>query len=249
MSLAGVVSFSVGFNYALSYASATQGALIYALLPAAITLAAVLVLKETPSRRRMFGVMLSVAGVSLVVASGQVGTAAPAPLLGAGCMLLAVLSWTGYTVFAKRLAAADQIVVTACVSAIGAVMLAPLAALELFAGGWMEAPSFQGWIGLAFLGVVASALAFIVYGRVLRELDASLVGAYTNLDPIIGVLTAVVVLGEPLRVPQIAGGVIAIAGMWLASSAAGADPGGERSDVGARLAGQSDAAPSGPKRK
>jgi drug/metabolite transporter (DMT)-like permease len=37
-------------------------------------------------------------------------------------------------------------------------------------------------------GVVASALAFVVYSRALRELDASLVGAYLNLDPIAGVL-------------------------------------------------------------
>jgi drug/metabolite transporter (DMT)-like permease len=217
MALAGVVGFSVGFNYALAYASATQGALIYALVPAAIALAAVVVLKETPSRRRMFGVALSILGVSLVVASGEAGSAAPAPLLGAASMLLAVLSWTAYTVLAKRLAAADQIVVTACVSALGALMLVPLAALEIGAGGWLGAPTVQGWIGFVFLAVVASALAFIVYGRVLRELDASLVGAYSNLDPIIGVLTAVIVLGEPLRGTQIAGGVIALAGMWLAS--------------------------------
>jgi drug/metabolite transporter (DMT)-like permease len=226
MALSGVVSFSAGFHFALAYTSATQGALIYALLPAAIALAAVVVLKEAPSRRRMFGVVLSVAGVALVVANGQAGTAAPAPLLGAACMLLAVLSWTGYTVFAKRLAAADQIVVTACVSAIGAVMLAPLAAIEVFvAGSWQRAPSLQGWLGFVFLSVVASALAFVVYGRVLRELDASLVGAYTNLDPIIGVLTAVIVLGEPLNVPQMVGGVIALAGMWLASQAGGSERG------------------------
>jgi drug/metabolite transporter (DMT)-like permease len=66
-------------------------------------------------------------------------------------------------------------------------------------------------------GVVASALAFVVYSRALRELDASLVGAYLNLDPIAGVLTAVVLLGETLGLWQMSGGVVALTGMWLAS--------------------------------
>ena len=84
-------------------------------------------------------------------------------------------------------------------------------------------PSLQGWLGTLFLGVVASALAFVVYSRALRELDASLVGAYLNLDPIVGVLTAVLFLGETLGAWQILGGVIALAGMWLASSREGPD--------------------------
>lgn len=51
--------------------------------------------------------------------------------------------------------------------------------------------------------VYASALAFVVYSRALRELDASLVGAYLNLDPIVGVLTALILLGETLGVWQV----------------------------------------------
>lgn len=217
MGLLGVVIFSVGFNYALVHASATQGALIYALTPAAIAAAAVLGLAEVPSRRRSAGIVLSVAGVVGVVAAGESSAASPAPLLGAACMAAAVLAWAGYTVLAKRLAANDQIVVIACVSALGALMLAPLAALELWQAPWPN-PSAQGWLGLVFLSVVASALAFIVYGRALRVLDASLVGAYANLDPIVGVLTAVLLLGESLNGLQVAGGVVALAGLWLASS-------------------------------
>ena len=78
--------------------------------------------------------------------------------------------------------------------------------------------SLSTWAGLLFLGVIASALAYLVYGFALRELDASLVGVYTNLDPIVGVLIAVLFFGETLHSGQIAGGLIAFAGMWLASS-------------------------------
>jgi drug/metabolite transporter (DMT)-like permease len=79
-------------------------------------------------------------------------------------------------------------------------------------------PTPRGWLGALFLGVVASAIAFVVYSRILRELEASLVGVFMNLDPIVGVLVAVLFLGETLTPRQIIGGVIAVAGMWLSAA-------------------------------
>jgi drug/metabolite transporter (DMT)-like permease len=225
MGLTGVAIFHVGFTYAMVYGSAAQGAIVFALVPAAVVIAAIVGLKEAPSKHRIAGILLSVCGVALVVATGESGSASPAPLLGAAFMLGAVAAWAAYTALAKRLAATDQVVLIACVSVIGMAMVLPAAAVELSLVPWPD-PSLQGWLGTLFLGVVASALAFVVYSRALRELDASLVGAYLNLDPIVGVLTAVIFLGEKLGLWQISGGVVALAGMWLASvERGGPDPG------------------------
>ncbi len=217
MGLTGVAILTVGFNYGLLYASASQGALVYALGPAAVATAAVLGLGEKLSRPRIVGILLSVAGAALVVAAGETDRAAPHPLLGALCMLAGTIAWAYYTVVAKRLADADQIVVIACVSVIGMTMLLPFAAVELLQHG-LPRPSLEGWMGTLFLGAFASALAYVLYSGALRDLDASLVGAYFTLDPIVGVVTAVAFLGEVLRRGQIVGAVIALAGMWLAAS-------------------------------
>lgn len=217
MALTGIATFTIAFNYALVYGSASQGALIYALVPAAVAVAAVLFLKERMSKLRIAGIVLSIAGVGLVALGGESDSSSPQPLLGAIWMIGAVLSWAAYTIFAKRLADADQAVTIALVSVLGTLMLVPLAAIELSHAPW-HAPSRQAWVGVAFLGVAASALAYIAYGYALRELEASLVGAFINLDPLVGVLTAVLFLGETLRSGQMLGGVIALAGMWLASS-------------------------------
>jgi drug/metabolite transporter (DMT)-like permease len=179
--------------------------------------AAVIALKETLSRHRMAGIALSVCGVALVAATGETDGASPHPLLGALWMLGAVAAWAVYTVIAKRLADADQVVVIACVSVIGMVAQLPLAVVELMVAPW-PTPSPRAWLGALFLGVIASAIAFVVYSWVLRELDASLVGVFINLDPVVGVLAAVVVLEETLGTGQAVGGLVALAGMWLASS-------------------------------
>jgi drug/metabolite transporter (DMT)-like permease len=96
-------------------------------------------------------------------------------------------------------------------------MLLPLAAIEL-----LRQPELQfgteAWLGLLFLGAIASAVAYVVYNWVLRELDASLVGAWFTVDPLVGVATAVAVLGEVLRTGQVVGGIVALVGMWLAAS-------------------------------
>ena len=71
--------------------------------------------------------------------------------------------------------------------------------------------------------MVASGLVYLAYNFALGQLDASLVGVFVNLDPIVGVLTAVLFLGETLQGWQILGGVAALAGMWLASTEADRD--------------------------
>jgi drug/metabolite transporter (DMT)-like permease len=217
MALTGIATFTIAFNFALVYASATQGALIYALLPAAVALAAVMFLHEKLERRRIAGIVLSIVGVGMVVLAGEVDRNSPRPVLGALWMIGAVIAWAAYTVFAKRLADADQVITIALVSLFGMLMIVPFAAMELAETPW-RAPSLQAWAGVLFLGILASALAYIAYGWALRELDASLVGALINLDPIVGVMTAVMFLGETLHGGQIVGGVIALIGMWLAST-------------------------------
>lgn len=217
MALTGIATFTIAFNLALVYASATQGALIYALLPAAVALAAVMFLHEKLERRRIAGIVLSIVGVGVVVLAGEVDRNSPRPVLGALWMIGAVIAWAAYTVFAKRLADADQVITIALVSLFGMLMIVPFAVMELAETPW-RAPSLQAWAGVLFLGILASALAYIAYGWALRELDASLVGALINLDPIVGVMTAVMFLGETLHGGQIVGGVIALIGMWLAST-------------------------------
>ena len=217
MAFTGITAFAITFTYGLVYGSASQGALIYAVLPAAIALAAVLFLRERPTRMRIAGIVLSVIGVALLILTGEQDVNSPHPVLGALWMLGAVISWTAYTVIAKRLAHADYVATIALISALGTFMLLPPALFELSHSPWSQ-PSAGTWLNVLFLGVVASALAYLVYGYVLRELDASLVGVYTNLDPIVGVVIAVAFFGETLHGGQIVGGIVALAGMWLASA-------------------------------
>lgn len=216
MGLTGIALYCAAFNLALVYASAAQGALVQALSPAAIAALALGFLHERLTWRRSVGIALSILGVALVVTASQPEAQAQNPVLGALLMFVTVLAWASYTVLAKRLAQSDEVVVAACVAMIGALLLLPGLALE-----WVIAPPAAikpaGWLAILYLGAVCSAACYVIYSYALRHRDASEVGVYTNLVPIVGVAIAVLFLGETLLPLQVAGGAIALIGMWLSS--------------------------------
>ena len=67
------------------------------------------------------------------------------------------------------------------------------------------------------LGAIASGAAYMLYNYALRHMDASQAGVYTNLIPIVGVITGVIVLGEELSVRALLGGAIVMLGVWITS--------------------------------
>jgi drug/metabolite transporter (DMT)-like permease len=56
----------------------------------------------------------------------------------------------------------------------------------------------------------------MMYSAALKHVDASEAGVYTNLIPIVGVITGVV-LGEPLSLRAIIGGAVVLVGVWMTS--------------------------------
>ena len=105
--------------------------------------------------------------------------------------------------------------VTAGIIGAGAVLLLPLAAFEIAAEG-MPSVDLRGWLGMAYLGAGASGVGYMLYSSALKHVDASEAGVYTNLIPIVGVITGVM-LGEPLSLRAIIGGVVVLVGVWMTS--------------------------------
>jgi drug/metabolite transporter (DMT)-like permease len=216
MALSGIAFYYVAFNLALTYTSASQGALVQSASPAVTAMAAVWLLGERVTRRRLVGIALAIGGVLLIVARGAPDANAPAPLLGNLLMFGTVVLWSVYTVFAKRLANADPAVVMAVVSCLGTLMLVPPALIE--AARTPVAPiSLESWLRIIYLGAFPSASGFLLYSRALRDLDATQAGIFINLVPVIGTISGVVVLGDSISPMALAGGGLVLVGIWISS--------------------------------
>jgi drug/metabolite transporter (DMT)-like permease len=216
MSLTGVTVYYILFNLALAYTTASQTALIQSAFPAIVAIMAFLWLHEHVSKRRVVGIVLAIVGVVLIVSNSEADAGARDPVLGNVFAFASVLVWGVYTILAKRMSKADPIAVTAAISLIGTILLIPAVLIEGTRISLSAIP-MSGWLPILYLGALASATGYLLYNRALRDIDASLVGTFINLSPVIGVVAGVAVLGESITVPAIIGGVLVLVGVWISS--------------------------------
>lgn len=77
----------------------------------------------------------------------------------------------------------------------------------------------QGWLAVTFSGVVASALAFFMWFRLLARIPASTAGISLLLVPIVGVLSGVLLLDESVDLTMITGMVLILISIGLVNLA------------------------------
>ncbi len=70
--------------------------------------------------------------------------------------------------------------------------------------------------GLLYLGGAASTLAFVLWGHGLSLLEAARATVFANLNPLVGLVVAALLLGEPVTSTQLGGGLLIGAGVWAA---------------------------------
>jgi drug/metabolite transporter (DMT)-like permease len=203
----------LGLNYeALRNLSAGMGSIIASTNPLIVALAAPFVLGEPLTRRKLLGLLLGFGGVVLAMhaRAGTTEARLPDVLLA----LSGVIAFVASNVIYKRMRARPHPIVLN-----GAQLLCASAAV-LPAALLLEGPPHIRWTApivwsLAFLVLVLSVGASMLWFWILHHGEASRVSAYFFLTPAFGLLLSAVLLGEPLApLDGVALAVIA-AGLWL----------------------------------
>lgn len=210
-----VFAYNLCFLYGVREAPATDGSvLVPGLIPLATTLLAWPVLGERPTRRTLAGLAVALAGVVIVAApTGSVGGQR---LVGDALFVGAAISWAAYTLAGRRATArygsvSANVYATGC----GAVLLVPV---TFVGGGWAplgRAP-VQAWASIGYLSVIGTVLGFVAFYEGVRLIGSARASSFALLVPIFGVLSSVLVLGEPIRATLLVGGAIVLAGLWIA---------------------------------
>ena len=215
LGLTGVFLYSIFFFNGLKTVPAGRAALIVACIPVCIGATSALLYKERFGTQRILGTVLSLIGVSVVIAGNPLallhGGVHSGDLLILGC----VVSWTGYSLGGKSVMQRMpplHAVTWSCVT--GALFLLPAALLTGVAGDIVRA-GFLQWFCLVFLGVLATGMAYYWYYRAIPVIGASRAGIFINLVPLFAVLLGALLLGEAIHATLIGGGLLIITGVWL----------------------------------
>jgi DME family drug/metabolite transporter len=164
-----------------------------------------------PARRWFVATAVSVAGLAVLVLSDSGGDA-PSVLTGAACALVASTGYAVYTALGKQLIArAGPDVYIGGVFAIGAVVISP----ALLTGDLDWAARGSGIATVAWLGIVPTAIAYVLFGRGLRHLPASTVATLTLAEPLVATALGLLVLDESLDAVGLAGAALVLAGLAI----------------------------------
>jgi drug/metabolite transporter (DMT)-like permease len=160
--------------------------------------------------RRVVGLGIGLAGVAALAGPHLAGgTAWPVVevLMVSTCYAIAPL------IAARHLGDVPALPMTAtCLGFAALVYAAPAAAT------WpTEMPSTRVLAALAGLAVICTALAFVVFFALIREVGAARALVFTYVNPAVALLAGVVVLGEPLTALNVAALALILAGCVLAT--------------------------------
>ncbi|MGH8846731.1 MAG: DMT family transporter, partial [Polaromonas sp.] len=211
----GIWAYNLLFFSALAVLPAGRTSLIVALNPVVTILVAAAFLGDRLSATRWAGVGLALLGVWIVVTRGDLSQLAQSVGKGELSMLGAVCAWAAYTLLGRRvLRGLSPLLATLLAAIWGTLFLGLLALRDI---PTLHAASFTPsvWASLAFLGVLGTAVAFVWYYEGITRLGAARTVVFNNLVPIFGVLLGWLMLNEPLSVSLMAGGALAIAGVFL----------------------------------
>lgn len=198
--------------HGLVHTTAIHTGWIIGFIPIVIVLGAALFLGERVSRRTWLGIVVATAGIGLILAQRPPDFAHAR--LGDLLQLLSCFTWAAYTLIAVRpLALHGSLAMTGGALAVAGVVLAVPAAA---AGRLLTAAPSTAAIGaIAFLAVICSGVASVVWFHVLDGLGAQRTGVFLFVEPLATLATARVMLGEPLTVVGLAGGLTVLAGVAI----------------------------------
>ena len=204
--------------WGLSETTATNASLLNATSPVFIVLLSVLLLDERLSAAASIGSLVSLAGVVAIVSRGDVETIRALQLNGGDIwVLVGTLSWAGYTVCLRwRPAELRGLDLLASIAAFGVVMLAPLYIIEMATGKFLK-PTGSSFVGIGYVGLVASVLAYIAWNRGVARVGPARAAPFMYLMLLFTPLLSIVFLGERLQFYHFAGAALILSGIYLAT--------------------------------
>lgn len=218
LALSGVASFHSLVYLGLRTTTAVNAVLLNSSIPLFMMLCSWIIERERAAPRQIAGMLLSLAGILVILSRGE-----PASLLqlelhaGDIWILIAMPIWGIYSVLLKRRPAElGGLGFLFVISATGVLMLAPGAA-ALALQSTPRWPGEAAALGVIYMALGASVLAYICWNRGVSVVGANAAGFTVHLLPAFGTVLAILFLDEAFAGFHAAGIAIILAGVLLAT--------------------------------
>jgi len=203
--------------FGTKYSSAQMGAVVTSATPAFMVIFAYAILKEKITTKKLIAVLLATIGVLFVVGIGDVDKDFQ---LGGIALVFAALSWALMSVLIKKVPKEySQLVVTTYAILSATIVITPFSISqfkyeELYL---LLQPTII--LGVLYIGVAATAIAFLFWNKGMQLVDASRGGVYFFFQPLVGTFLGWFFLDEQIGFGFCVGAFLILSGVLLAIKA------------------------------
>ena len=218
LAFTGVALFQCLVYLGLSKTPAINAVLINSSFPMFMLLCSWVMERERASARQIAGMLVSLAGIVVIICQGDPTTLASFAFnVGDAWILLAMPAWGVYSVLLKRRPPAlGGVELTFVIALAGMLMLLPAAGLVALYRP-VQWPGVPAALGVLYMGVFASVLAYFCWNRGVAVVGANAAGFTVHLLPAFGTVLAILFLGETFAAFHAVGIATILAGVLLAT--------------------------------
>jgi drug/metabolite transporter (DMT)-like permease len=227
--LAGFFGVTVCFffeNHGVRLTSASAASIIAATIPILTLLGEALLHGRRLTHWKVAAAAISFAGVYLVVGANFAALGNTDDLWGSLLMLGSALAWVAYCFLTRPLSREySHLALVTYQTTLATLTLVPLSLLEM--KEWRPVSS-SVVLNVLFLGLICSAVAYVLYVYAQERLGVALNSLFINFIPVVTVAAGFLVLDERISLYQVTGGALVVASVflseWTPRSIPGAPP-------------------------
>jgi len=202
------------FLYGLEYTLPSHPALLYATTPIWVYLLSAWRREEKMTGGKTIGIIIALAGVLAFFLEKGISVKTQF-LFGDSLILLAVWSWSIYTVIGRPLVKKKGAIVVISVTLImGTILYFPLG-LYLALNFDYSRVSWVGWSGVAYTAILTSVLAYTIWYWSIKFIEPSRTAVFMNLQPIVTAILSYFILHERFTIAGLISGVVILIGVYV----------------------------------
>jgi drug/metabolite transporter (DMT)-like permease len=206
--------YFLGESFGLRLVLSTVASVIISTIPVFSPIIAYLTIKEKLSSYSLAGILISFAGVLIMVVRKDLSL--NAPIAGILLLFFAVLSALFYGVIIRRFSShCSPFTIITAQNIIGMFYFLPLFLVIDFRHFITVKPTTELISALLQLAVFASTFAYLLYIIALRNFGLTRANIFTNLIPIFTAIASFIILGEQLTPAKICGIIVVICGVII----------------------------------
>ncbi|MCB0614283.1 MAG: DMT family transporter [Lewinellaceae bacterium] len=213
----GIAGSLSAFSKGLALSSAISSTLVMASTPVWVALGGAVLLGEVLTRQRIIGIGLCTAGLAILLTQGRVHEI-NLKEQGLLWVLLAAMAYALFILLVKPLTAHyEPNTILTRVFGVGLLCLLPFCTIDLNITPFASL-SMYSWLGLLFVGIVATFGVHLLNAHALRMLPANVVGSYLYLHPVAATILAYGIGLETIESSQVGAASLVLLGVFISNT-------------------------------